>query len=279
MGRPNSPTCDGERWLVPWLSPLALDGIKQGRLLTAYVGARSPAYLDVEREARAHHVDAQQSGRTGGGDGSGHALGGQRVLASQIEIADLAAGRITSNGHSLDEAEGILLHEEPILEGSGFRLVRVAHEVVRPGGSLGHRVPLPAGGEGGSTAADEFGRNDLLDDRGRPKLDRPCERAVTTAFVVGVKTRGIDCSHPAQQPEAGLSSLGNRPRDHPKPRRRGTRLDTDIHCIAKVGERVEDVPGIVLHRGHSDRTRRGAGGSDEGSRGPFALAETRASHP
>src|SRR5207245_7511254 len=60
-GLVEQPALDGERRLVARLTALALDGVEEGRLLAADVGARPPPELDVEAEALAHDVVAQES--------------------------------------------------------------------------------------------------------------------------------------------------------------------------------------------------------------------------
>ena len=57
------PDLDRERRLVARLAAIALDRLEERRLLAAHVRAGADAQLDVEREARAHHVVAEQAVR------------------------------------------------------------------------------------------------------------------------------------------------------------------------------------------------------------------------
>src|SRR5262249_7930210 len=123
-GRPaEEPDLHRKRRLVARLAALALDRVEQRRLLAAGVGAGAPTDLAVQREARAHDVSAQEAGGARGGNRAGHALGRQRVLTAQIEVAALAPRRVARDGHALDQRERILLHQETILERPGLGLV------------------------------------------------------------------------------------------------------------------------------------------------------------
>ncbi len=62
------PDLDRERRLVARLAALALDRFEERRLLAADVGAGAAAELDVEREAGAQDVRAEEAGRAGGVD-------------------------------------------------------------------------------------------------------------------------------------------------------------------------------------------------------------------
>src|SRR6185369_3317374 len=145
-----------ERRLVAGLAALALDGVEEGGLLAADVGAGPAADLDVEREPPAQSVGAQQPRRARRLDRAGHPLGGQRVLAAQVEVAALAAGRVAGDRHALDDRERILFHQQAVLERARLGLVGVADQVVRPGRRLRDRVPLAPGGERGAAAADQL---------------------------------------------------------------------------------------------------------------------------
>ena len=57
------PDLDRERRLVARLAALALDRLEERRLLAADVGAGAAPELDVEGEARAEDVGAEQAGR------------------------------------------------------------------------------------------------------------------------------------------------------------------------------------------------------------------------
>ena len=161
---------DREGRLVARLAAQALDRVEEGRLLAADVGAGAAADLDVEGEALAQDVGPEQARGARRGDGASSALGRQRVLAPDVDVAALAAGGVGRDGHRLDEGEGVLLHEDTVLEGPGLGLVGVADEVVRARRLLATASHLRPAGKGGAAAALEL--------RGeRPRGSRPRVRA------------------------------------------------------------------------------------------------------
>src|SRR5205085_10078702 len=95
----------GERRFVAWLAAVALDGVQQRGLLAADVRAGAAAKLDVEREALPHPFRAEVPAPAGGFDRGLQAPGRQRVLAADVEVAGLAAGRVTRDRHRLDQPE------------------------------------------------------------------------------------------------------------------------------------------------------------------------------
>ena len=94
----------------------------------------------------------------------GHTRLGERVLAAEVEVAVLGAGREAGDRHRLDEGERVLLQQDAVLERAGLGLVGVADEVVGPGRLGGHGGPLAPGRERRAAAADELRRGHLLDD-------------------------------------------------------------------------------------------------------------------
>ena len=95
-----------------------------------------------------------------------------RVLAADVEVALLDAGRERGDRHRLDDRERVALEEHPILERAGLGLVGVAHEVVRLGGLAGDGGPLASGREGRAAATDEPRGGDLGDDGLAAHLER-----------------------------------------------------------------------------------------------------------
>ena len=90
----------GERRLGARLAPVALDGVEEGGLLAADVRARAAPDLDVEGVALAEDVVAEQAAGAGLGDGVLQALQGARVLAAQVEVAAVGAGRVRRRSSS-----------------------------------------------------------------------------------------------------------------------------------------------------------------------------------
>ena len=122
---------DRERRLVPRLAAVPLDRVEERRLLAADVGAGAAAKLDVEADAVAHHVVAEEAVHAGLVDGVAKPSVGQRVLAAQVEVAPLAAGREAGDRHRLDQRERVALHHDAVLERARLGLVGVADQVMR----------------------------------------------------------------------------------------------------------------------------------------------------
>ena len=217
---------DRERRLVARLAPLALDRLEDRRLLAADVGARAAADLDVEREALAHHVVAEESALPRLVERVLERVQGLRVLAAQVEVAVLAARRVRRDRHRLDDRERVAFQQHAVLERPRLRLVGVAHEVVRPGRLACDGLPLDARREGGAAPAHELRVLDLAEHALRPELERATERGVAALGAVVVEASRVDRADPAQESKRGVAGLRERGR-----RRRARRA---------TGEQVED---------------------------------------
>ena len=146
---------DRERRLVARLAAVALDRLEERRLLAADVRAGADAQLDVEREAGAQDVVAEQPARARLRERVLEPRVRERVLGAHVDEAVLAAGRVRGDRHRLDERERVALHQHAILERPRLRLVGVADEVVRLRRLARDRLPLRAGREGGAAAAEQ----------------------------------------------------------------------------------------------------------------------------
>src|SRR5680860_1340388 len=82
-----------ERRLVARLAAVALDRVHQRGFLTADVGAGAAPQLDVEGKAFAHDVVAQHASSASLGDGILEPVGREGVLAPDVDVAALGAGR------------------------------------------------------------------------------------------------------------------------------------------------------------------------------------------
>src|SRR5262249_33569352 len=133
---------DWEGRLVARLAAEALDRVEERGLLAADVRSRAAAHLDVERDSLPEDVVSEEARGTRGGDGIPDPRLGEGILAADVEVAGRAAGREGGDRHRLDHREGVLLHEDAVLEGAGLGLVGVADEVVGEGRLLRHRLPL-----------------------------------------------------------------------------------------------------------------------------------------
>ena len=198
---------DRERRLVARLAAVALDRVEQRRLLAADVRAGAHAQLDVEVEPGAHHVVAEQIVRAGLGDRVREPLPGQRVLAAEVDVGVLGAGREAGDRQRLDQRERVVLDHDPVLERARLGLVGVADQVVRVHRVARHRVPLAAGRERGAAAAEQLRVGDLADHAGRAQLERAPQRRVAAGGAIAVEAGRVDVADPAQQPQARLRGI------------------------------------------------------------------------
>ena len=129
-----------------------------------------------------------------------------------------APGGEGGDRHRLDHGERVALHQHPVLEGAGLRLVGVAHEMVRVGRLVGHGVPLAAGRERRAAAADQPSLGHLADHLGGPDLDRPPQRLVAAGRPVVVDAGRIDVTDPPEQVDRRPDGrFGRRLRGRPAP--------------------------------------------------------------
>ena len=127
----------------------------------------------------------------------------ERVLAAQIDVAVLAAGRVRGDRHRLDHRERVALEDHPILEGPGLGLVGVADQIVGAPGLAGHRVPFAPGRERGAAAAHELGVEDLADHPLRTEIEGAPQRGVAAVGAIVIKALGVGLPDPAQQTQTG----------------------------------------------------------------------------
>ena len=187
-----------ERGLVPGLRALPFDRVEQRRLLTGNVGARPPTKLDLEAEASAHQVLAEQTMLPSPIECALETRSGERVLAAEVDEAALRAGCEPGDREGFDHREGVILHEHPVLERAGLGFVRVAHEVVGPDGLPSHRFPFDAGREGRAAPAQELRVLHLADDSLGPDLEGEAQGLVSAVCAVVVEARRI---YQANSPE------------------------------------------------------------------------------
>ena len=126
----------------------------------------------------------------------------QRILAADVDVALLAAGRERGDRHRLDHGERVLFHQHAILERAGLRLVGIADHVVRARGCPRDRVPLAAGRKERAAAADEARVRHLADDAGGAERERACERLVAAMRAIVVEALRIRDADAAKQPRA-----------------------------------------------------------------------------
>ena len=186
------PDLDRERRLVPRLAAVALDRLEERRLLAADVRAGADAQLDVEREAGAENVVAEQARGARLGERVLEPRVRERVLRAHVDEAALAAGRVGRDRHRLDERERVALHQHPVLERPRLRLVGVADEVVRLRGLARDRLPLGAGRERGAAAAEQVRLRHRVEDAVAAELERAVERGVAAVRAVRVERLRVE---------------------------------------------------------------------------------------
>ena len=126
---------------------------------------------DVEGEAGAQDVLAQQPELARLAQGDDQVLDGQRVLVADVDDALGGAGGEGADEHALDDAVRVALEDAAVHVGAGVALVGVAdQELAAAVGLVGQQLPLQAGGEAGAAAAAQPRGLDLLDDPRRDRL-------------------------------------------------------------------------------------------------------------
>ncbi len=192
----------GEGRAGPGLAPVALDGGHEGGLLAADEGAGAQAQLDVEVEAGAEDVLAQQAVFTGLADGDLQPVDGDGVLGPDVDVALVGADGVAGDGHGLQHAVGVALQHRAVHEGAGVALVGVAGHVLDPvgGGGVVGELPLQAGGEAGAAPAPQAGGLDVVDDLlGRDLLGQDAAQGgVAVHADVLVDVLGVDDAAVAQ---------------------------------------------------------------------------------
>ena len=139
----------------------------------------------------------------------GETSGGQGILPPNIQVALLTSGGKPGDGHRLDQREGIFFHQQAILEGTWFRLVSIAHEVMRPHRSVCHRLPLSTRGKRSPAPPEQFGIVHLPNDRLWPQFDGSAQGGIAIVGTIGIEAGGINPSDSAQEAQVGIACLGN----------------------------------------------------------------------
>src|SRR6202171_3541969 len=136
-----------ERRLETRHALLAFERFQQRRLLAANVGAVAVAVVQMEAEAAAENIVAEQSCLVGLLERFFAALVRVPDFAMDVVVAALAAHRIRGDGHALDQDMRVVTQDVAILESSGLAFVGVAHQILVAAVLLRHEAPLEAGRE------------------------------------------------------------------------------------------------------------------------------------
>ena len=151
---------------------VALEGRDERRLLAAHEGAGALDELEVELEAAAEHVVAQDPVGAGLLDRPLQAQDGERVLGADVEDALRRAGHVAGDRHPLDERVRVALDLVAVHVGAGVALVRVADEVLLGPRGRAQELPLVPREVAGPAAAAQLGRLHLLDDARGVRVDQ-----------------------------------------------------------------------------------------------------------
>ena len=155
--------------------------------------AGAQADVDVEVEAGAEDVIAQQAVLMGLFNGFLQALYGDGILRTNVDPAFVRADGVSADRHGFQDRVGIAFQQGAVHESAGVALVSVADEVLvlRLAGT--GKLPLLAGGETGAAAAAQSGLQHFVNDLFGGHLgQRLCQGLVAVKRDIFVDVFGID---------------------------------------------------------------------------------------
>ena len=164
--RTEKPDDGRERGLEPRMSPLAFQGLEQGRLFAADVGPRAAVDEDVEVEPRPEDVFPQEVLQAGVGDGRLQPPGDGFIFAADVDIRRVDAHGVRGDDDPLEEKVGIVEHDIAVLERPRLPLVGVDAQIPGTGQVLRDEPPLDAGRESRPAPAAEIRRLHFAQDLG-----------------------------------------------------------------------------------------------------------------
>ena len=178
----------GERRLEAGLALLAFQRLKQRGFFATDVGASAHGRVQVEIDAGAQQILAEQASRVGFLERpleTGHRLGEE--FATNVVVAHRGTHAIATDGHALDDRVRVVTEDVTVVAGARLGFVRIAHRILLAGSIAGHEAPLQAGGEARATTATQTGSLQLLDNLlGRSFLAQDFfPSLVTTNLAIG----------------------------------------------------------------------------------------------
>ena len=147
----------GERGFQRGFAALAFHRVDQSSLFTADESAGTVAELDVEVEASAEDVVAEEAVFASLVDGYFQTLDGEGIFGADVDQTFAGTDGVAADGHSLDDAVGVALKDGTVHKGTGVTLVGVADDVLLVGFVLGAEFPFETCGEASTAAAAETG--------------------------------------------------------------------------------------------------------------------------
>src|SRR5664279_3737050 len=166
---------------------LAFERLHQGRLFADFVCARAGMGEDLEVNAGAEDVLADESARVSVGHGFLHDFKQVAVLAAYVDVSGLGADGERRNHYAFDDSVRIMFEDQSVLAGAGLALVTVAQHILRLGRLLGYERPLQSGGEARAATATQIRRLYLVDDGVRPQRDGLLYGLVAVQFQIAVE--------------------------------------------------------------------------------------------
>jgi hypothetical protein len=181
-------------------SPFAFDRSDQCGLLAANERAGPFLDLDLEIEARAEDVVAQQAAFFRLPQRDSQPLQGQRVFRAAIDVTLAGADGVSGDGHAFQQRVGVALQERAIHEGPGIALVGIADQILLVAGRLPAELPLAPGGKAGAAPASQTRLFDLVDDPLRTHRQRRRQALVAVLGEVVIDLGGVDEAAIPQRP-------------------------------------------------------------------------------
>ena len=119
-----------------------------------------------------------------------------RVFHAQVDVSLGGANGHARNGHALDEAVRIALHQHAVGEGARIAFVGIADHVLLVGRLVQDRLPLDTGGECGAAASTQPGIRHFLDHLRAGHAQCALQALVSAVRHVLVNVDRIDEAHP-----------------------------------------------------------------------------------
>ena len=142
------------------LAAVALDRGEQGGFFAADEGPRAHADFQVEIEAGAEDILAEQAALAALADGDLEPLDRQRIFRPHVDVAHRRPDRVRRDGHPLEDAVGIAFEDAAVHERPGVAFVGVADDEFLLVLGVAGEFPLPPGGEARPAAAAQSGHLD-----------------------------------------------------------------------------------------------------------------------
>ena len=183
----------GERRPRARHAALALDRGDQRGLLAADERAGALLDLEVEVQAAAEDVVAEQAALLRRLDRHAQALDGERVLGAHVDVAVVGADGVAADDHALEHGVRVAVHHRRVHERAGVALVAVADDVLRLARRRRGELPFHAGGEpGASAAAQAASRGSSPRSSPATSSSAPCAPPLAAPRQVLVEALGVD---------------------------------------------------------------------------------------